>query len=409
MANILHVTHRYWPVQGGSEQYTRQIARRQAAEGHRVTVVTTNADDLAYFWQADARALPAGSAHDGPVTVQRVAVSHFPAGRWLFGGLRRLQIALPPFAARLGRWTPYLPDLDDTLAGLGQDWQAVFAWNITFDGLTTAAWQMAQRCGSRFVAVPLLHLGEGPESPVRRFYTMPHQLDLLRRADHVVVLTAVEQAYLLAQGIALPNVTVAGAGLDSADLIGGDGERFRQQHGLTGPIVAAIGPLTRDKGAVDLLAAAELLWENGRALDLVLVGTIMPDFAARLEQLPVAFRRHCHCLGRMDDAGKRDLLAAMTLLALPSRTDSFGIVLLEAWFYGKPVIAARAGGLTAVVDDGVNGRLVPFGDVRALADAICEILDDPEKAGQWGECGREKTAVCTWDAVYRCFATIVLS
>lgn len=401
MANLLHLTHRYWPVQGGSEQYVRQIAQRQAAEGHQVTVVASNADDLAYFWQREARALPAGPDQDGAVRVERVAVGHWPAGRWLFGGLRRLQVALPPLAGRLGRYAPYLPDLDRVLGDLERDWQAVFAWNITFDGLTTAAWEMARRCEARFIAVPLLHLGEGPGSPVRRFYTMPHQVALLRRADRVLALTAVEQTYLASQGIAPERLAVVGAGIDPAELAGGDGERFRQAHGLKDPIVAAIGPLTRDKGTLDLLAAAEWLWENGRSFDLLLVGPMMPDFAARLEQTPLPFRGRCHCLGRVSDATKRDLLAAMSLLALPSRTDSFGIVLLEAWFYGKPVVAAQAGGLAAVVDDGVNGRLVPFGDVAALAGAIVEILDDPEKGARWGGAGQAKTNTHDWATVYR--------
>jgi glycosyltransferase involved in cell wall biosynthesis len=130
---------------------------------------------------------------------------------------------------------------------------------------------------------------------------------------------------------------------------------------------------------------------------------MMPDFAARLERTPPPFRARCHCLGRVSDATKRDLLAALTLLALPSRTDSFGIVLLEAWFYGKPVVAAQAGGLAAVVEDGVNGRLVPFGDVAALSGAITEILDDPEKGARWGAQGQVKANQFTWDTVYNRF------
>ncbi|MFO7681157.1 MAG: glycosyltransferase family 4 protein [Chloroflexota bacterium] len=403
MANILHVTHRYWPVQGGSEQFVRQIARRQAREGHQVTVVTTTADDFASFWQREARSLPAGTEQDGAVTVIRIPIRYLPGGAWFFGGVRRLQLLLPPLAARLGRFAPYLPELEQTLRNLGADWQSIFAWNITFDGLTTAACQMAQRCGAQFLTVPLLHLGEGAQSPVRRFYTMPHQLALLQQADHIFVLTAVELTYLQTQNVSPEKMTVVGAAIDPTELAGGDETAFRQKHGLTGPIVAAIGPLTRDKGMVDLLAAAEGLWQNGRSFDLVLAGTMMPDFAARLEKLPDPFRPLCHCLGRISDQEKRDLLAAMTLLALPSRTDSFGLVLLEAWTYGKPVVAARAGGLAAVVDDGENGRLVPFGNVHALSNAISEILDHAELAHTWGENGRQKTSEYTWDWVYENF------
>jgi glycosyltransferase involved in cell wall biosynthesis len=400
VANILHLTHRYWPVQGGSEQFVRQIAQRQVQDGYNVTVVTTNADELACFWQADAHFLPAGTDEDGAVTVVRVPIRHLPGGSWFFGGMRKVQVALPPLAAKAGHWTPYLPTLKQTLRDLGNDWQLVFAWNITFDGLSTAAYQMAQRCGSRFLAVPLLHLGEGPQSPVRRFYTMPHQLRLLQKADHIFVLTAVEQAYLRSQTIPLEKITIIGAAIEPSELAGGDGKAFREKHGLTQPIIAAIGPLTRDKGTIDLLDAAEILWQNGRSFDLVLAGNIMPDFAARLGKLPSEFQLYCHCLGRIPEQEKRDLLAAMTLLALPSRTDSFGIVLLEAWYYAKPVIVAQAGGLPAVVDDGENGRLVPFGDPKMLATAVVEILDNPQSGQAWGKNGQQKTEKQTWNHVY---------
>jgi len=401
VTNILHLTHRYWPVQGGSEQFVRQIAQQQAKDGHQVTVLTTNADELAYFWQTNAQALPAGIHEDGQVTVVRVPVRHLPGGSWFFGSVRQLQVTASPLAANLGRLAPYLPDLKQTLQDLGNNWQLIFAWNITFDNLTTAAYQMAQRCGSQFLAVPLLHLGEGPQSPVRRFYTMPHQLDLLRQADHVFVLTAVEQTYLQSQNISSEKITIIGAAIEPSELSGGDGNAFRQKHHLTHSIVAAVGPLTRDKGAIDLLDAATLLWQNGRSFDLILVGTMMPDFAERLNKLPAEFHPRCHCLGRISDQEKRDLLAAMTLLALPSRTDSFGIVLLEAWYYAKPVIVAEAGGLPAVVDNGKNGRFVPFGDPLALSTAIAEILDNPEIAQAWGNHGQQKAVKSTWLHVYQ--------
>lgn len=403
MANILHITHRYWPVQGGSEQFVRQIAQQQTEDGHHVTIVTSNADELAYFWQKDARSLPAGKHNDDLITVIRVPVQHLLGSSWFFGGMRQLQASGVPLAAKLGRWAPYLPELASTLRDLGRDWHMIFAWNITFDNLTTAAYQMAQRCGSQFFAVPLLHLGEGPKSPVRRFYTMPHQLQLLQQADHIFVLTAVEQTYLHSQNIPSQKITIVGAAIEPTELSGGDGLAFQQKHGLDHPIVAAIGPLTRDKGTVDLLAAAELLWQNDRSFDLVLAGTIMPDFAATLEKLPSKFRSYVHCLGHISEQEKRDLLAAMTLLALPSRTDSFGIVILESWYYAKPVIVAQAGGLPAVVDDGENGRLVPFGNPQALSKAITEILDNPETAQLWGKQGNQKAAKSTWPLVYQNF------
>ena len=75
---------------------------------------------------------------------------------------------------------------------------------------------------------------------------------------------------------------------------------------------------------------------------------------------------------------------------MPSRTDSFGIVYLEAWLNGVPVIGARAGGVPEVITDGVDGYLVDFGDVAALANRIELLLRRPEAARAMGEAGRRK-------------------
>ncbi len=83
---------------------------------------------------------------------------------------------------------------------------------------------------------------------------------------------------------------------------------------------------------------------------------------------------------------------------LPSRADSFGIVLLEAWSHGVPVVAARAGGIPGVVDDGANGLLVPFADVDGLANAVERLITDEVFAERIGEAGREKIRThYSWD------------
>ena len=62
------------------------------------------------------------------------------------------------------------------------------------------------------------------------------------------------------------------------------------------------------------------------------------------------------------------LLSAADLLLLPSETESFGLVALEAMASGVPVVASRVGGLPEVVEHGVTGYLAPVGDVEAMAE-----------------------------------------
>lgn len=411
MANILHINHRYWPVVGGSEQYVQAIAERQAAADHMVTVLATNADDFSSFWDPKAERLEPGKEQHNGVNIVRTPLKYLPGKPRSFGILRYIQYQLKwasSMSSRLSHLAPFLPDLEVDLAALGTDWDVVVAWNITFDGLTASAAKLATDIGAKFIAVPLLHLGEGPDSPVRRYYTMPHQIAYLKLADQVLVQSSGAKDFLVEQGVNEQVIAVVGAGIDPIKVSGGDSQAFSQRHHLRTAIVTAIGPLTYDKGTMHLVEAAHLLWTKGLSFTLVLAGPVMADFKAYWNKVPQIIRDQTLVLGFIQEREKKDLLAGAQLLALPSRTDSFGIVLLEAWFYGKPVIGALSGGIPAVIEDGVDGRLVPFGDPQTLSEAISEILLDPQKAQEWGLAGRQKTlSNYTWDDVYRRFSSAI--
>jgi glycosyltransferase involved in cell wall biosynthesis len=107
-------------------------------------------------------------------------------------------------------------------------------------------------------------------------------------------------------------------------------------------------------------------------------------------------------LGYIDTAERRDLLAAIDTLALTSRTESFGIVYLEAWVNRKPVIAARAGAVPELVRDGETGLLVPYGNPDALARTIGLLMDDEGLRQSLGEHGRQLSeSRYTWPDVLR--------
>jgi N-acetyl-alpha-D-glucosaminyl L-malate synthase BshA len=74
-----------------------------------------------------------------------------------------------------------------------------------------------------------------------------------------------------------------------------------------------------------------------------------------------------------------ELLACTDLFLLPSETEAFGLVALEAMACGVPVVATRVGGLPEVVDDGESGYLAPVGDVEGMADAGIKLLSDRQR------------------------------
>jgi phosphatidyl-myo-inositol dimannoside synthase len=109
----------------------------------------------------------------------------------------------------------------------------------------------------------------------------------------------------------------------------------------------------------------------------------------RLKKLAqsVGISNRVHFLGSVDDAMLRACYRACDIFVMPSAKEGFGFVFLEAMQYAKPVIAADMGGSPEVVQDGVTGLLVQYGDVPQLAEAIIRLCLNPELRTKLGRAG----------------------
>ena len=398
--HILHIVQRYWPIQGGAEVLLHGISARLAAEGHTVTVLTSDAKDFELFWHPKADRFSEREVwHDG-VRILRFPVRHLPASSLAYPAIRRLLWILSaikpvPVAAMsyLARFTPWMPDLWRWLRETEEPFDIVGGMTITFEPLLEAGLRFARRRQLPYVVYPLTHLGAGPapaSDALSRFYTMRHQIDLVRRSDGVVAQTKAERDFYVRRGVDPARVHVVGPGFNPDDIAGGDAARFRARHHLEHPIVYMLTKMSYDKGVTHTVEAMRQLWDVGSDAHLVLAGDVLDTFDAYYATLPAAVKDRILLLGTISDEEKRDLLAAGDVLAMPSRTDSFGIVYLEAWVYGKPVVGARTWGVMDVIDDGQDGLLVPFGDVEALSQAFAYLLEHPSEAQAMGQRGREK-------------------
>ncbi len=402
---VLHVNIGYPPFVGGAQIFMQQVTRRLVQRGHAVEAWVSDALEVDHLWSRGRPHLPAGGERDEGVMVQRFAVRHLPAAPYSYHALRRLAVAasrLPwigeAWLWELARYAPWLPSMDAAFDANEKACDLVHAWNIPFESLLGPAQRYARRAGKPFVITPLVHLGEEGDDQVRRYYTMRHQLSLIRDSDAVIALTPIEADYLVSQGVSAGKVHVVPGGVDAAAIGRGDADRFRARYGVTRPFALYIGALNEHKGATHLVQALGELVQRGRDCDLVMLGQPMAHFQRLYEQWPAAWRGRCHLLGVVDEEAKADALAACRMLALPSRTESFGLVYLEAWAAGKPVIGAQVGAVPAVVEDGVDGLLVPYGDVAALAGALARLLDHPEMAQQMGAAGQRKVGErFTWE------------
>jgi glycosyltransferase involved in cell wall biosynthesis len=401
---ILFLIHRYPPALGGSERYIQEMARRLVCEGHTVTVYTSDQLDVEGFWQRGRPRLPAGRGNDEGVAVHRFRARRLP----LHGATSRL-LGLVPWAPIGQAMAP--PGL--VLPGL---WRAVRG-SGAFDLVLASAYPSlmylgsvtARRAGARLVFMPCSH--PGTVDP-RAHHPPPIAHKLLRlyhQADTLIALTELEKQMFVAGGIPESKIRVTGVGVHPGAAVGANASRFRRHFGVPpgSPILAFVGHKTPGKGALHLLEMARTLLAGRREVRVVMAGAPTAVFLRRYQSLPGEVGERVLDL-RLSEVEKHDLLAASTALLLPSREDAFGIVLLEAWLHGKAVIGARAGGMPAIIQDGRNGLLVPFGDVAALVQAVSWLLDHPDQASAMGAIGRKWTLEqWTWDAVYDRFRPIL--
>ncbi|MCK5587141.1 MAG: glycosyltransferase family 4 protein, partial [Candidatus Lokiarchaeota archaeon] len=95
-------------------------------------------------------------------------------------------------------------------------------------------------------------------------------------------------------------------------------------------------------------------------------------------------------LGVLSEKDKIDALNGSDLMAMPSIEESLGIVYLEAWAAGKPVIGADIPAMREIINDGSDGFLVKFGDISALKDRILSLARDKEMYAQMCKNGKRK-------------------
>ena len=194
---------------------------------------------------------------------------------------------------------------------------------------------------------------------------------------------------------------VPGGGVRSDEQGDPDAETaFRQIHKSATPFFLVLGRKTPSKGYEDVIRAQQALRSAGRNIDLVMIG---PDEDGRRIEESGAYY-----LGRQPRQVIRGALRACLGLITMSRSESFGIVICEAWLFGKPVIANRACyAFRELVRNGHDGLLVLT--EAELSQAMQRLLDDARYRNGLGRSGFESVlSRFTWEKVAdACFEALV--
>ena len=164
-------------------------------------------------------------------------------------------------------------------------------------------------------------------------------------------------------------------------------QKVRQELGVTeGPVLVMVARLTEQKGHRYLLQALSCLLETWPQLCCLFVGEGELQDALRRMAIDLGVERACRFVGVREDIP--DILTAADVFVLPSLSEGFPFVLLEALAMGCPVVASRVNGVPELIEDHKTGLLVPPRDPQALARAIRDMLDDRRAALRMGAAGR---------------------
>lgn len=402
---VLHVVQGYHPAVGGTELLIQKVSEKLVHRfGDEVTVFTTTGYNAEAFYTPSAPTMPPGVERVNGVTVKRFPAFNRlgPCLKWLQEGAFHLRL---PFNQVLRALYGGPISLRMPLAIARFRGDVVAASSFPLLHMQYAV------LGRRFnQTATVLVGGIHPEDPWG--FDRPMIFRAIHRCDAYIAHTTYERDYLLQRrALEAARIHAVGVGVEVAPFEEADVSAIRTRYDLGGdPVVAFIGQQVKHKGVGTLVRAMPLVWRHVPEARLLIAGAptgYSPQLRRIIEGLPAQQRRRVTLVNGFTEEEKPAFFAACDVLASPSGYESFGIVFLEAWACGKPVIGSRTGAISAVIDEGQDGLLVAYNDAPQLAAAILELLSDEALRRRLGARGKEKVATrYTWDIVAARFRAV---
>ena len=221
-------------------------------------------------------------------------------------------------------------------------------------------------------------------------------------ADHLIHEEGAppEKVHSILNGIDFDRARISGAGA---------AERIRREFAAEqSHLLLIVARLHPEKGHTYLFKAlSDIRSRVSKPVRLLVAGAGPFESAYRKEVSALGCDDVVSFLGFRKDSA--DLMTAADLVILPSLAEAFGLTLTEALYLGTPVVATRVGGIPEIVDDGVDGLLVPPADSKALADAIVDLLNNGDRRTLMAGAGREKVVTrFRFDDMVRAYEAIYL-
>jgi glycosyltransferase involved in cell wall biosynthesis len=252
------------------------------------------------------------------------------------------------------------------------------ARDYTLAALAVRQWPQAKLVITRHVLFRLNRLHSITFRQVQRVIAVSHAVGRALTAQKIFPATKIK---------VIPN------GIDfrrfDASLEGFDREAFRRRMNIPQGsfLIGTVGEIKRQKGHEEFLRAATIISRENKATHFIIAGadsTRTGEHLAALERLisELGLTNRVHFTGWLDEVAP--LMAALDVYVSASRTESFGLAMVEAMAAGLPVVATATEGALEIIDNKETGVIVPVDDYEALAARVLYLLKDEDERARLG-------------------------
>lgn len=162
------------------------------------------------------------------------------------------------------------------------------------------------------------------------------------------------------------------------------------------PLVLFCGRMSYQKGPDLLVEAIPLVLQKHKNAKFIFMGEGDMKSACEHRAQKIGVQKACRFLGYIPGPQKETLISACDLVCVPSRNEPFGVIILEAWDFGKPVVATEAISIVKNFEDGLLAYIQP----ESIAWCINRLLDNPSEMKKLGQAGQRRVdAEFRWDKI----------
>ena len=387
---ILHVIHGYTPAIGGAEFLVQQLSEYLANNTNdEVTVYTTFGYNTEFFSNSE---LPSISSDRSNEVINGVGVRRFKVINRFGKKLNLLQSIFYRYRLwgngflRMFYYGPISPSMKKAIRNYSGD---------LIVGSSFPLYHMNYLFNNKR-RLPVILIGCYHTTDNHGFDNTKI-MDLIRKASGYAALTVHEKQFLVNKGIEADKIEVIGVGLpirkdsEGEDRVGSiDPSDVKSRQA---PVILFVGQHGRHKGIDILMQSMPGVWMRHPDAVLQIVGAktcytpVLKNLAVHLEN---GTPKRIRFMDNVSEQDKENAIKHCDIFVTPSRYESFGITILEAWKHKKPVIACNLEATKCLISDRDTGILVEYNDIKQLTAAIISLLEEPGKRLLFGENGHKK-------------------